>query len=349
MEYLPEGLSMSKPVFIIAEAGVNHNGRLDLAMQLIEAARAAGADAVKFQTFKTEKVMTREVGMADYQRQNLGRAESQFEMVKRLELSYQDFVKLRDHARQIGILFLSTPDESESLDFLCDTLDLSWLKVGSGEITNFPFLRQIAKKRRPTILSTGMCDLGEVERALIPFQEAGCPELIVLHCTTNYPCPPEEVNLHAMVTLRDAFKVRVGYSDHTLGIDIPIAAVALGAEVIEKHFTLDKSMVGPDHLASLDPVELGEMVRSIRRVEAALGDGIKRPNPSELQTKQLVRRHLVSARRLEAGTILCESDLTLKRASAGIGPECFELVSGRKLLASLEADSPLSWNHLFPG
>jgi len=340
---------MSRPVFIIAEAGVNHNGRLDLAKELIEAAHTAGADAVKFQTFKTEKVMTREVGMADYQRKNLGSSKSQFEMVKQLELSHQDFRELQNHARSVGIQFLSTPDESESLDFLCETLDLPWLKVGSGEVNNYPFLRQIAAKRRPTILSTGMCDLGEVEAAVKLLQEGGCPELIVLHCTTNYPCPPEEVNLLAMISLREALKVRVGYSDHTLGIDIPIAAVALGAEVIEKHFTLDKSMAGPDHAASLNPMELGEMVRSIRRIESALGDGVKRPNPTEIKTKPLVRRHLVSARRLEAGTVLHESDLILKRSSAGIGPEYFGLIEGRKLLVTVEADLPLTWEHLFPG
>ena len=340
---------MSRRVFIIAEAGVNHNGRLDLAKALVEAAHRSGVDAVKFQTFKTEKILTREVGIADYQRQNLGKVESQFDMVKRLELSYADFSDLQAYARNLGILFLSTPDESESLDFLCDNLDLPWLKVGSGEITNLPFIKQIAAKRRPTILSTGMCDLGEVEQAITILREGGCPELVVLHCTTNYPCPPEEVNLHAMNTLRNAFKVRVGYSDHTLGIEVPIAAVALGAEIIEKHFTLDKSMEGPDHAASLDPGEMTEMVRCIRRIEAALGDGIKRPNPSEQTTKLLIRRHIVSLRQLPAGSILSQEDLILKRSSNGIEPAFLSIVHGRKLLKPLEADSPLTWAHLLEG
>lgn len=340
---------MSTPVFVIAEAGVNHNGSIELALQLVDAAKEAGADAVKFQTFRTEKVMTRSVSMADYQKQNLRQEGSQFEMVKRLELSYENFAQLKAHCIKVGIQFLSTPDEEESLDFLVDELDLPWIKVGSGEVNNFPFLEQIGAKQRPVMLSTGMSTLGEVERAVNTLRESGCPELVVLHCTTNYPCPPEEVNLRAMETLRIALKVRVGYSDHTLGWEIPVAAVALGAEVIEKHFTLDHGMEGPDHLASLDPPQLREMVSAIRRIEQAMGDGVKRPNPSEQRTKKMVRRRLVASRDLEPGHRLQTEDLQLKRAESGIEPEHLQIVLGHTLLAPLVEDRPLTWAHLMNG
>jgi len=332
------------PVYIIAEAGVNHNGKVELARQLIDAAKAAGADAVKFQTFKTEKILTRNTSMAAYQKNNLKSEDTQYEMVKALELSYEDFAGLQGYAAAIGIDFLSTPDEEDSLNFLADELALPWIKIGSGEVTNLPFLRQIASKQKPMILSTGMSTLGEVERAVQVIRECTTQELVLLHCTTNYPCPVEEVNLRAMQTLKQAFNLRVGYSDHTIGSEVPVAAVALGAEIIEKHLTLDKTMNGPDHRASLDTAEFTEMVRQIRGVEKALGNGIKWPNPSEEKIKPLVRRRIVAAHDLAAGTSLVWAHLSFKRADRGLFVEQANSIIGRCLATSLVADEPLDWN-----
>jgi len=331
-------------VYIIAEAGVNHNGKAELAFQLIDAAKAAGADAVKFQTFKTEKILTRNARMADYQKNNLDSLDTQYEMVKALELSYQDFTNLQSYANKIGIDFLSTPDEEDSLNFLTNVLNLPLIKIGSGEVTNLPFLRQIASKQKSMILSTGMCTLGEVELAVKAIRECSMQDLALLHCTTNYPCPPEEVNLRAMQTLKHAFNLRVGYSDHTTGDEIPVAAVALGAEIIEKHITLDKSMSGPDHLASLDVVEFTDMVRKIRGIEKALGNGIKRPNPSEEKIKISVRRRIVASCDLAAGKCLDWNNITFKRADRGLFVEQADLIIGRCLLNSLEADEPVDWH-----
>lgn len=349
MEYFDPGFQVNRKVFIIAEAGVNHNGDLKLAYKLIDAAREAGADAVKFQTFKTEKIVTRHAEMADYQKENLAVSDSQFEMIKKLELSYDEFRELQAYCKRTGILFLSTPDEEDSLDFLADELNIPWLKIGSGEVNNYPFLRRVASKQKPIILSTGMSTLGEVETAIRIIREINQQELVVLHCTTNYPCPMNEVNLKAMLALKDAFKVRVGYSDHTLGIEVPVAAVALGAEVIEKHFTLDKEMEGPDHKASMDPEDLSAMVRAIRNIESALGDGIKRPNSSEEKTMQIVRKRLIAACDLPAGRRLSEQDLIFKRANSGIFAEYFELVCGRILHAAVSADQSIEWDDLFSG
>lgn len=329
------------PVYIIAEAGVNHNGNMSLAMNLVEAAKNAGADAIKFQTFKTENILIKNTDMAAYQKENLNSDISQFQMVKNLELSYVDFIQLQKYAHEIGIEFLSTPDDEDSLDFLVDQLSLPWIKIGSGEITNIPFLRRIASKQKSIILSTGMSTLGEVERAVRILQEVNNQELILLHCTTNYPCPPEEVNLRAMQTLHHAFKLRVGYSDHTLGNEVPVAAVALGAKVIEKHLTLDKGMDGPDHRASLDPEEFKEMVCKIRSIEQALGSGIKCPNPSEEIVKPLIRRRIVAARLLSANTVIEKNDLCFKRANKGLFAEQVEKVIGMKLLRTLNEDEPL--------
>lgn len=331
-------------VYIIAEAGVNHNGKVELARRLIDAAKAAGADAVKFQTFKTEKILTRNTSMAAYQKDNLGSDDTQYEMVKALELSYGDFSSLKAYAELIGIDFLSTPDEEESLDFLADELKLPLIKIGSGEVTNLPFLRRIAAKQKPLILSTGMSTIGEVERAVRVIREGTTKELVLLHCTTNYPCPPEEVNLRAMQTLKQAFNLRVGYSDHTIGSEVSIAAVALGAEIIEKHLTLDKKMVGPDHGASLDPAEFAEMVRQVRVIEKALGNGIKWPNPSEEKIKLLVRRRIVAAQNLPVGTCIDWSHLSFKRADHGLFVEQADSIIGRCLATALVADAPLDWN-----
>lgn len=332
--------------FIIAEAGVNHNGDVALAHELVDAAKSSGADAVKFQTFKTEKVLTASADMAEYQRKNLAFQSSQFRMIKALELSYADFAELKVHAESIGIEFLSTPDEEESLDFLADRLSLRWIKIGSGEVTNLPFLRKIAAKQKPLILSTGMSTLGEVERAVRELRQINQEDLILLHCTTNYPCPPEEVNLRAMLTLKQAFQTRVGYSDHTSGSEVPVAAVAMGAEVIEKHLTLDKAMAGPDHKASLEPQEFSEMVRQIRSIEKALGCGIKWPNPSEEKIKHNVRRRVVAARDLPAGLKLQMSDLDFKRAASGIFVEHVDELVAMTLNRSLLTDESLEWYHL---
>lgn len=329
---------MSK-VLIIAEAGVNHNGRLELALQLCDAAKHAGVDIVKFQTWKTEKLLTKSAAMADYQKENTGSDKSQFDMIKELELGYSEFRLLQAHCRKIGIEFLSTPDEEESLDFLVDELGLGLIKVGSGEVTNIPYLRHIGAKRKPVLLSTGMSYIGEVERALQTLRAAGAPEVSLLHCTTNYPCPMNEVNLRAMNTLGLAFNVPVGYSDHTLGIEVSVAAVALGATIIEKHFTLDRSMPGPDHSASLNPAELAEMVRAIRNIENALGDGVKKPNASEIKIKPVVRRSVVASRSIAVGEVLQESNLTIKRAGGeGIPAELWDSVVGRKASKAYRED-----------
>lgn len=335
-----------KHAYIIAEAGVNHNGRVDLARQLIDAAKATGADAVKFQTFKTEKILTRSASMAAYQKDNLGSEDTQYQMIKALELSYDDFASLKSYAESTGIEFLSTPDDEDSLDFLADGLKLPWIKIGSGEVTNLPFLRRIAAKQKPLILSTGMSTLGEVERAVRTIREVTQQELVLLHCTTNYPCPSEEVNLRAMQTLKQAFNLRVGYSDHTVGSEVPVAAIALGAEIIEKHLTLDKEMVGPDHRASLNPPEFADMVRKIRSIEKALGDGIKWPNQSEEKIKSLVRRRVVAAHDLPAGTCLDWEHLCFKRADHGLYVEQVEAIIGRCLATAVVADSPLTWNSI---
>jgi len=333
-------------VYIIAEAGVNHNGDSRLAKALIDAAKEARADAVKFQTFKTEKILTRTASMAAYQKENLGVEDTQFQMIKALELSFAHFAELKAYAQSIGIDFLSTPDDEDSLDFLADDLDLPWLKIGSGEVTNLPFLRRIAAKQKRMILSTGMSTMGEVERAVRTIRQINAHELVLLHCTTNYPCPPEEVNLRAMLTLKQAFNVRVGYSDHTIGSEVPVAAVALGAELIEKHLTLDKNMEGPDHRASLDPGEFGEMVRQVRAIELALGDGVKWPNPSEEKIKGLVRRRVVAARDLAPGTILQWDHLAFKRADEGIYVDQADQLIGQRLKVTLPEDASLSWGHV---
>jgi len=327
--------------YIIAEVGVNHNGQMSLAMELVAAAHAAGADAVKFQTFKAEHVVTRSARMASYQIDNIGRGFSQYEMLKNLELSYGDFKKIQSYAESLGIDFLSTADDEESLDFLVDELRLPFLKVGSGDVTNLPFLHRIASKRKPLILSTGMATLDEVERAVRIVREVHSEKLILLHCTSNYPCPPDEVNLSAMLTMKRAFSCPVGYSDHTLGTAVPVAAVALGAEVIEKHITLNVNMAGPDHKASLKPDDFAVMVLQIREVETALGDGVKRPTLSEQRIMELVRRRIVARKDLRAGDVIELDDLCFKRADRGIYADQVESVIGKRVMRSLRSDQPI--------
>ena len=325
-------------VFIIAEAGVNHNGLLDVAFRLIDAAVAAGADAVKFQTWKTENVVTKCSPKPLYQIMLTGGGESQFDLLKKLELPYDEFVKLKRYCDQQGILFLSTADEIESACFLDSLQNL--FKLGSSELTDTPYLRQIALFGKPVIISTGMATLDEIGSALdtLVSQGLAIENITVLHCNTEYPTPYSDVNLRAMVTIRDTFGVRVGYSDHTLGIEVPIAAVAMGASVIEKHFTLDKTQEGPDHQASLEPHELKSMVRTIRNIELALGDGVKRPSVSELGNIPIVRKSIVARRSLQRGELLTRDNLTVKRPGTGIPPNRWDSVVGTVAIRDFAAD-----------
>jgi len=313
--------------FIIAEAGVNHNGRLDLALQLCDAAKAAGADAVKFQTWVTEKIISPDTQKADYQKANTGAAQSQYEMLKALELGYGEFAKIKEYCDAIGITFLSTGDNPEDIDFLLG-LGMPLVKIGSGDISNIPLLRHIGACGKPVILSTGMADMEMVKLAYRTLQEAGAREITVLHCTTNYPCPPEEVNLKAMLTIGRELGCPVGYSDHTLGSEVPVAAVALGATVIEKHLTLDARMDGPDHAASMEPAPFGEMCREIRAIEKALGSGVKEPNESEKKICGVVLKRIVAARPIAKGEILSADNLAVKRAPEGPAASCWDQVIG---------------------
>jgi N-acetylneuraminate synthase/N,N'-diacetyllegionaminate synthase len=330
-----------KHTFIIAEAGVNHNGKLDLALKLCDSAKKSGVNAIKFQTWKTENIVTMTTNLASYQESSISNGEiSQFEMLKKLELSYHDFITIKDYCDKIGIIFLSTPDDSESLVFLMK-LGINFIKVGSGEVNNTPFLREIGSTKMPVVLSTGMSNLGEVERAYNILIEAGTPKISLLHCTTNYPCPMDEVNLTAMVSLRDAFKCKVGYSDHTEGIEISIAAVALGAEIIEKHFTLDKSMEGPDHKASLDPMELAEMVKAIRNIEKAMGNGVKKANKSEKEIEKVIKKKIVASKNISKGEIFSNLNITVKRSDIGLSAEFWDLIQGRESNLNYEIDQPI--------
>ncbi len=328
-------------VYIIAEAGVNHNGRLELALKLCDAAKEAGVDAIKFQTWKTDKIVTQSANLAIYQKENIqNKDDSQYEMLQKLELSYDDFIVIQTYCAKIGVAFLSTPDEEESLDFLC-RIGVPFLKIGSGEVTNIPYLRKIGSKRKNVILSTGMSYLADVDIAYRTLLQAGAKSVSLLHCTTNYPCPKNEVNLRAMLTLKEAFKCNVGYSDHTLGLEIPIAAVAMGAEIIEKHFTLDKTMNGPDHKASLDPVELKLMVDAIRNIEKALGDGIKQPNSSEKEISSVVLKRIVAKSSISIGDIFSDENLTVKRTDMGLSAKEWDVVIGRKSHKNYFIDEPI--------
>lgn len=333
---------MNNKVFIIAEAGVNHNGSMELAKQLIDAAFEAKVDAVKFQTFIAENVISKHAVKASYQKQNTGNEESQLEMVKKLQLSFNDFIELKRYCEAKGILFLSTPFDMESIDFLA-SLNMGLWKIPSGEITNLPYLKKIAAYGEKVIFSTGMSTLGEIETAILILTSNGTAKenITVLHCNTEYPTPMKDVNLTAMLTIRNAFKIEVGYSDHTLGIEIPTAAVALGATVIEKHFTLDKTLPGPDHVASLDPQELKDMVRVIRNIEAALGDGNKLPSPSELKNINIARKSIHLAKDIAKDTVLSWDDLIVKRPGDGLNPMLIESIVGCKVKVDLKEDTML--------
>jgi N-acetylneuraminate synthase/N,N'-diacetyllegionaminate synthase len=324
-------------VLVIAEAGVNHNGELALAHRLVDTAVEAGADAVKFQTFRADRVVCRGAPMAAYQRTRAATVESQLEMLGKLELDPASHQGLVAHCRRRGIMFLSTAFDRESVDLL-DALDVSAFKIASGEITNLPLLEYIARKNKPILLSTGMSSLGEVESAVEVLRAAGAKEITLLHCTSAYPADPADANLRAMVNMGRAFGLPVGYSDHTLGVAVAMAAVALGAQVIEKHFTLDRSLPGPDHAASLDPQELRDLVAGIRAVECAMGDGIKRPTAGEADTQAVARRSVVTARAMRAGTVLTCDDLTLKRPGTGFPPGSLGDLIGRSLACDVAAD-----------
>jgi N,N'-diacetyllegionaminate synthase len=326
--------------FIIAEAGVNYNGSLEMAFQLIDVAVAAGADAVKFQTFKAEKVIAVNAPKAGYQKETTGTGESQLEMVKKLELDETAHTRLYQYCQQKGIQFLSTPFDLESIDLL-NRLGLEIFKIPSGEITNLPYLRKLGALKKRLLLSTGMADLGEIEDALDVLTESGTPleNITVLHCNTEYPTPFEDVNLRAMLTIRNAFpEISTGYSDHTIGIEVPIAAVAMGATVIEKHFTLDRNLPGPDHQASLEPHELTAMISGIRNIEEALGTGIKKPSPSELNNKPIVRKSIVAAAPIKEGETFTEMNITVKRPGTGISPMRWDEIIGRKAAKSYQRD-----------
>ncbi|MDP6081692.1 MAG: N-acetylneuraminate synthase [Arenicellales bacterium] len=312
-------VGVGQPRFIIAEAGVNHNGISEMAYQLIDVAVQAGADAVKFQTFKADRLVTPNVPKAGYQLETTDAGESQYEMLQRLELSRETHQELITYCRQKGILFMSSPFDEESADLLVD-LGIEVFKLPSGEIANLPFLAHVARMGKPMIVSTGMAYLGEVETAVSAIREAGNRDFVLLHCVSNYPANPVDANLRAMRTMAMSFGAPVGFSDHTLGIEVAVAAVALGACVIEKHFTLDRSLPGPDHRASLEPAELTALVRGIRTVEAALGDGRKEPTASEANTAAIARKSLVAAREILAGSVLTEEMIAIKRPGTGLKP-----------------------------
>jgi N,N'-diacetyllegionaminate synthase len=329
-------------VFLIGEAGVNHNGDVDNARRLIDTAADACCDAVKFQTFKADRLVTRDAAMAQYQQKNTGRAESQYDMLKRLELSEEAHHVLALHARDRGILMFSTAFDLSSVEFLAG-MDLPLWKIPSGEITNYPYLARIAGLGRSIILSTGMATLGEVEAALQVLLDHGSmrDSICILHCNTEYPTPYADVNLRAMVTMGTALATAFGYSDHTMGTEIPVAAVALGARVIEKHFTLDRSQEGPDHRASLEPAELVQMVRMVRNVEDALGDGIKRPSASELKNRPIARKSIVAACAIASGELFSEGNLTVKRPGTGLSPMRWHEVLGRRASRDYQPDQPI--------
>ncbi len=336
--------------FIIAEAGVNHNGDIDTALRLVDMAKKAGADAIKFQTFKSERLVAFSTPKAKYQKANTGSNESQLEMLKRLELTNDNFKRLFSYCRKKGIFFMSTPFDEKSADML-DRLGMNIFKIPSGEITNKPLIQHIATKNKPVILSTGMSYLNEVEKAVrwiydIWNKSGFNQQLTLLHCVSNYPAHAEDVNLYAMNTLKTAFDLSVGYSDHTLGIEIPIAAVAIGAKVIEKHFTLDRNMKGPDHKASLEPDELKAMVKAIRNVEKAMGDGIKRPTEKEDETRIIARRSLVAKRDIKKGDVIRSGDIIIKRPGSGILPEFKDIIKGMKAGKNIKADSVIKWGDL---
>jgi len=338
-------IGSDEPCFIIAEVGVNHNGDVNLAKKLIDVAKEAGADAVKFQTFKAEEVVTKAAEKAEYQLQTTDETESQWEMLQRLELSPEEHRELQRYCLERGVLFMSTPFDKASVDLL-DELEVPVFKVGSGEITDLPFLEYIARKGKPVLLSTGMSCLSEVNDAVRAIRKAGCDQLVLLHCVSSYPAEPADANLRAMQSMAVAFQVPVGYSDHTPGIEVAVAAVALGACVLEKHFTLDKNLPGPDHKASLESHELRALVSAIRTIELALGNGTKRSANSEAHNRLVVRRSLAAAFDIPQGTVLTPDMLKSLRPASGVSPALIERVVGRRASRCLMAGQLINWSDL---
>lgn len=331
---------MRRHTLIIAEAGVNHNGSIDQAKSLIDVAAEAGVDFVKFQTFKADKIVTKTAKRADYQNLNMSNSDSQYEMIKKLEISERMHRELIAYCKSKNVNFLSTGFDLESLDFL-DSLALPLFKIPSGEITNLPYLKKIASFKKPVVMSTGMADIVEVRDALEVLLSEGLNKenITIVHCNTEYPTPMQDVNLKAMNAIGEELGVKIGYSDHTLGIEVPIAAVALGATFIEKHFTLDRNLPGPDHKASLEPEELKAMVSSIRNVEIALsGNGLKVPSPSEAKNKDVARKSIVAAKDIKAGEFFTEANLTIKRPGFGISPMKWEMLIGKKASKDFKID-----------
>ena len=324
-------------VCIIAEAGVNHNGDLKLAKEMVDIAKNAGVNYIKFQTFIPEKMVSKYAKKAQYQKVTTDKNESQLQMLKKLALTKEEFLELNEYCKQIGIGFISTPFDLDSIDFL-EKLDMDFWKIPSGEITNLPYLEKIGKTKRKVVLSTGMCNIEEIQSAIAVLEKNGTTEITLLHCNTQYPTPYEHVNLKAMETIREVTKKEVGYSDHTLGIEVPIAAVSLGATVIEKHFTLDKALAGPDHKASLNPEELRKMVSSIRNIEKALGSGEKKATLSELENKVVARKSIVASKKIVKGEIFSENNITTKRPGDGISPMKWYDVLGKRAIRDFEED-----------
>lgn len=323
-------------VYIIAEAGVNHNGSIELAYRLVDAAKKAGANCVKFQTFRTEKLVSHTAKKAEYQKATTG-SSSQQDMLKKLELSDDDFLKIKYYCDEAGICFLSTPFDFDSIEFL-NLINMPFWKIPSGEVTNLPYLLKLAGTGKSVVMSTGMCTMNEIRAAIRALTENGTTNIKLLHCNTEYPTPFSDVNLKAMRTMHEVFGLEVGYSDHTKGIEIPIAAAALGAVIIEKHFTLDCNMEGPDHKASIEPDEFAVMVKSIRHIEEALGTGDKVPSPSEEKNIPIVRKSIVAKTNIKAGSILTEENITVKRPGTGISPMKWFDVLGTKAVKDFKED-----------
>ncbi len=323
-------------VYIIAEAGVNHNGSFDLACKLVDAAKDAGVDCIKFQTFKSENLVSRSAQKAEYQKKATGDG-SQVDMLKKLELSFEEFIELKDYCDKVGICFLSTPFDFESITFL-NSVDMPFWKIPSGEVTNYPYLVALAKTGKPIVMSTGMCEMWEIDEAIKVLRKNGTTDIKLLHCNTEYPTSFADVNLKAMQTMRESLGLEVGYSDHTKGIEVPIAAVALGATIIEKHFTLDRNMDGPDHKASLEPDELKLMVDCIRNVEMALGSKEKAPSESERKNIVVARKSIVALKDIKEGDILTEDNLTVKRPGTGLSPMRWIEIIGTKAKRDFKED-----------
>lgn len=330
-----------KKVFIIAEAGVNHNGDISIAKKLVDEAKKAGANAIKFQTFTANKLVTKYIDKANYQKENTNCKENQYNMIKKLELSILEHMELYEYCKRKDIMFLSSPFDNDSIELL-NNIGMQIFKIPSGEITNLPYLEKIRTTNKKIILSTGMSTLGDIENALDVFKDYSLNDITILHCNSEYPTPMEDVNLDAMLTIKNSFKTSVGYSDHTIGIEVPIAAVALGADVIEKHFTLDKKMEGPDHLVSLNPKEFNLMVKAIRNIEKALGTGIKKPSKSEENNISKVRKSIVASKDITKGEELTVENITTKRAGKGISPMRWYEIIGRRAAKNFKEDELIS-------